>query len=87
MCIRDRYLAAIQEENYDKSFQRHEDMIAGKDADVDMEQLFADAEKLLEDEDGSDGSDLEVGDTPDQSSGTTGGGTELPPTASVPNQG
>ena len=85
--ITEQYLAAIQEENYEKSFQRHEDMIAGKDADVDMEQLFADAEKLLEDEDGDDGSDSEVGDAPDLEGGTDGRGTELPPTGSVPNQG
>ena len=55
--------------------------------DLDMEELFSEAEKLLEDDDGSDGSDPTIGNTPDIEGGTTGGGTELPPTGSVPDQG
>jgi len=86
--IAQQYVEAIKEENYDENFKKHEEMMAGVAGDdLDMEQLFADAEKLLEDEDGDDGSDTEVGDTPDLEGGTDGGGTELPPTGSVPNQG
>ena len=86
--IADQYIQAIKEENYEQNFKQHEDMIAGvTESDLDMEKLFADAEKVLEDEDGNDGSDTKVGDTPDIEGGTTGGGTELPPTGSVPNQG
>ena len=52
MCIRDRYLLAIKDENYDENFKRHEGMVAGETEDeLDMEQLFADAEKLLEEDD------------------------------------
>ena len=86
--ISQQYVEAIKEENYDENFKKHEDMISGvSDTELDMEELFAQAEKLLEDEDGDDGSDSEVGDTPDLKGGTTGGGTELPPTGSVPDQG
>ena len=76
-------------EEYEKNFKAHEDAIAGAVAgdDLDMEELFAEAEKLLEDDDGSDGSNPTIGDTPDIEGGTTGGGTELPPTGSVPDKG
>ena len=84
--IADQYLQAIKEENYERNFKQHEDMIAGVDSDLDMEQLFKDAEKLLEDEDGDDGSGTQVGNTPDIEGGTTGGGTELPPSGSVPDK-
>jgi len=84
--IADQYVQAIKEENYEENFKQHEDMIAGvTDSDLDMEQLFKDAEQVLEDEDGSDGSNLEVGNAPDLEGGTDGGGTELPPAGSVPN--
>ena len=50
--ITDQYLNAIKEENYEENFKRHEDIVSGKSEDeLDMKQLFADAEKLLEDED------------------------------------
>ena len=50
--IVEQYLLAIKEENYEENFKRHEDMVSGVDGDeLDMEQLFADAEKLLEDGD------------------------------------
>ena len=50
--ITEQYLNAIKEENYEKNFKRHEDVVAGKSEDeLDMKQLFADAEKLLEDDD------------------------------------
>ena len=50
--ITEQYLLAIKEENYEENFKRHEDMVSGVDGDeLDMEQLFADAEKLLEDDD------------------------------------
>ena len=55
--IVDQYLLAIKDENYDENFKRHEDMVSGVDGDeLDMEQLFADAEKLLE-EDNADSTD------------------------------
>jgi len=86
--IAQQYVEAIKEEKYDENFKKHEDMISGvSDTELDMEELFAQAEKLLEDDDGSDGSDTEVGDAPDIEGGTDGRGTELPPTGSVPNQG
>ena len=86
--IAEQYVEAIKEEVYEKNFKAHEDAIAGATGDdLDMEELFAEAEKLLEDDDASDGSDTQVGNTPDIESGTTGGGTELPPTGSVPYQG
>ena len=48
----EQYLTAIKEENYEENFKRHEAMISGTSEDeLDMEQLFADAEKLLEDDD------------------------------------
>ena len=50
--ITDQYLNAIKEENYEENFKKHEDIVSGKSEDeLDMKQLFADAEKLLEDED------------------------------------
>ena len=50
--ITEQYLLAIKEENYEENFKRHEDMVSGVDGDeLDMEQLFADAEKVLEDGD------------------------------------
>ena len=86
--IAEQYLGVIKEETYQENFRKHEEMIAGvSNTDLDMEELFSEAEKLLEDDDASDGSDTQVGDTPDIKSGTTGGGTELPPTGSVPYQG
>ena len=50
--ITDQYLIAIQEENYEENVKKHEDIVSGKSEDeLDMKQLFADAEKLLEDDD------------------------------------
>ena len=50
--ITDQYLNAIKEENYEENFKKHEDIVSGKSEDeLDMKQLFADAEKLLEDDD------------------------------------
>ena len=49
--ITDQYVHAIKEENYEKNFKQHEDVIAGVDSDLDMEQIFKDAEAALEDED------------------------------------
>ena len=50
--IAEQYLTAIKEENYEENFKRQEDMLSGTSEDeLDMEQLFADAEKLLEDDD------------------------------------
>ena len=86
--IAEQYLGVIKEETYQENFRKHEEMIAGvSNTDLDMEELFSEAEKLLEDDDASDGSDTQVGNTPDIKSGTDGGGTELPPTGSIPYQG
>ena len=49
--ISEQYIQAIREENYEENFKRHEDMIAGvTDSDLDMEEVFKQAEKALEDE-------------------------------------
>ena len=49
--ISEQYIQAIREENYEENFKRHEDMIAGvTDSDLDMEEVFKQAEKPLEDE-------------------------------------
>ena len=49
--ISDQYIQAIKEENYEKNFKAHEDVIAGvTDEDLDMEQIFKDAEAVLDDE-------------------------------------
>ena len=49
--ITDQYVQAIKEENYEKNFKRHEDVIAGvEDDDLDMEQIFKDAEAALEED-------------------------------------
>ena len=49
--ILEQYVQAIKEENYEKNFKQHEDVIAGvEDEDLDMEQIFKDAEAALEDE-------------------------------------
>jgi hypothetical protein len=79
-----QYLSAIQEEKYEKNFQRHEEYIAGGGySALDMEELFEQAEQMLEDEDGDgngDTTDLaEDGNVSDQSCGADGHGTELPP--------
>ena len=50
--IRDQYLQAIKEDNYDENFKKHEAVMAGvRDEELDMEQIFKDAEAALEDED------------------------------------
>ena len=49
--ITEQYIQAIKEENYDENFKKHEDLIAGvEDEEIDMEQIFKDAEAVLEDE-------------------------------------
>ena len=49
--IMDQYIQAIKEDTYDENFKKHEDVIAGvTDEDLDMEQIFKDAEAVLEDE-------------------------------------
>ena len=49
--IMDQYVQAIKEDQYEKNFKAHEDVIAGvTDEDLDMEQIFKDAEAVLEDE-------------------------------------
>jgi len=64
--VAQQYLSSVQEENYMKNFKEHEAMIAGEVGDLDMEKMFEEAEKILEDDDGSDVSDSEIGDDPDQ---------------------
>ena len=49
--ITEQYVQAIKEENYEKNFKRHEEVIAGVEDDLDMEQIFKDAEAVLDDED------------------------------------
>ena len=49
--IMDQSVQAIKEDQYEKNFKAHEDVIAGvTDEDLDMEQIFKDAEAVLEDE-------------------------------------
>ena len=49
--IVDQYVQAIKEENYEENFKKHEDTIAGvEEEDLDMEQIFKDAEAVLDDE-------------------------------------
>ena len=49
--IVNQYVQAIKEENYDENFKKHEDVIAGvEDEEIDMEQIFKDAEAVLDDE-------------------------------------
>ena len=49
--ITDQYVLAIKEDQYEKNFKAHEDVIAGvRDEDLDMEQIFKDAEAVLDEE-------------------------------------
>ena len=49
--ITDQYVLAIKEDQYEKTFKAHEDVIAGvTDEDLDMEQIFKDAEAVLDEE-------------------------------------
>ena len=51
--IAEQYVNAIKAENYEENFKRHESMIAGETGeDLVMEQIFKDAEKVLEEDDG-----------------------------------
>ena len=51
--IVDQYVQAIKEENYEENFKKHEDVIAGVEGEeeLDMEQIFKDAEAVLDDDD------------------------------------
>ena len=51
--IVDQYVEAIKEENYEENFKKHEDVIAGAEGEeeLDMEQIFKDAEAVLDDDD------------------------------------
>ena len=50
--ITEQYIQAIKEENYEQNFKRHEEVMAGvRDEELDMEQIFKDAEKVLEEDD------------------------------------
>jgi hypothetical protein len=65
--IAEQYLSAIKEEFYEENFKRHEEMIAGAcEEELDLDTLFAEAEKILEDDYGSMFGDSENGDDPDQ---------------------
>ena len=55
--IAHQYTNAIQEDVYEKNFKEHEAMIADEVGDLDMEAMFEEAEKLLEDDNGNDASD------------------------------
>ena len=49
--ITEQYVLAIKDENYQENFKKHEEVMAGvRDEDIDMEQIFKDAEAALEDE-------------------------------------
>ena len=49
--ITDQYVLAIKEDQYEKNFKAHEDVIAGvTDESLDMEQIFKDAEAVLDEE-------------------------------------
>ena len=49
--ITDQYVLAIKEDQYEKNFKAHEDVIAGvTDEDLDMGQIFKDAEAVLDEE-------------------------------------
>ena len=50
--ITEQYINAIKDDQCEKNFKAHEDVIAGvEDDDIDMEQIFKDAEKVLEEDD------------------------------------
>ena len=51
--IVDQYVQAIKEENNEENFKKHEDVIAGVEGEeeLDMEQIFKDAEAVLDDDD------------------------------------
>lgn len=86
--IRDQYISAIQNENYDKNFKRHEDMISGSCSDdLDMETLFKEAEALLEDDDGDNDGGLEDGTATDSEDGNVGGRTSVASGETVSDQG
>ena len=66
--IVDQYLSAIQNDIFEKNFREHEAMIAGEVGEINMEEMYAEAQRILEDDDGSDVGDSENGDDPDQQS-------------------
>ena len=46
-----QYISAIDEERYNANFKKHEEVMAGVEGeDIDMEQIFKDAEAILDDE-------------------------------------
>ena len=51
--IMDQYVQAIKEDHYEENFKKHEDVIAGAEGEeeLDMEQIFKDAEAVLDDDD------------------------------------
>ena len=55
--IAHQYTNAIQEDVYEKNFKEHEAMIADEVGDLDMEAMFEEAKKLLEDDNGNNASD------------------------------
>lgn len=86
--IRDQYISAVQNENYEKNFKRHEQMISGScDDELDMETLFKEAEQLLEDDNGDDDGGPENGTSVDSEDGDVGGRTSVASGETVSDQG
>tara|TARA_A100001234_G_scaffold183996_1_gene167318 strand:+ start:113 stop:538 length:426 start_codon:yes stop_codon:yes gene_type:complete len=45
-----QYTAAIKEDVYEKNFKEHEAMISGEVGELDMEKMFEDAERAIEED-------------------------------------
>ena len=45
-----QYAAAIKEDVYEKNFKEHEAMISGEVGELDMEKMFEDAERAIEED-------------------------------------
>ena len=66
--ILSQYVSAIDEARYDENFKKHEARINLSYEDQDLDDMFDEAEKMLNDmEDGNTTDTTEVGDVPDQS--------------------
>ena len=60
-----QYLSAVDEDRYNENFKKHEERFNLSYEEQDLESMFSEAEKIMNEEDGNATPPTEVGDLPD----------------------
>ena len=82
-----QYISAIDETRYEENFRKHEARFNLSYEDIDLNDMFEEAEKMLNEiDDDSTTTTSEIGDLPVESDGAAGRGTSVPSGQAVPGE-